>query len=1076
MSMFQWYKDPHNSHPITSLSFICVDVKIPITATEQKIIKRLFISYKYETGIFPPNHKPTTDRHQPAMCPITHNNIPCTAYGFPRNKVTKGHICLLSEKEHNQPPGITKFFRPLDQSDSIRRVRSTGRETPVQKYILGQIVRLLSSTPTSFSFASSDAFYEFLVKLIKVGQDNPASELTTIAPTVTPPKLSFLMSEKASELTGKLISCFSDQHISVMFDAATINHRKYLGVTIQALNDLDSPFFFQLVEGPLSAPDYSQFVEEMISVLGKASIEVAGIVTDGLSAQISGIDNCITKLKGNPTSADTLTFLPFRMPCFNHRLNLVIVHCFKNIPMLDGTKQKMMAFSESVKKKSVHDVLKKYCPIFIHSRWLCLSQICAYIRMKRDVILQHNYLKREHIERIMMVEAVILPILELHLFFETERTRLYQAFPALIRCLLQYKYLLSLEIFRRKPWIYIITEFIRVFYALCLSDKTGDRLAIAFVLSPVGRYLYKTRQFVSGYRLDAPLATTINSLFVPFLYHLNLSFRKKDISAGIPPSILVSKYFVQLTELEVRLSGGLGEEQPATASPGALRSAASTSHPAILPITHQSIASTTPKISTPQPITLPTASHPAILPITHQSIASPRSPLPLFPSFPTFPATPLQPPESSHTAELVPIPFTAIPDSNIHKPRYFSAPYFSQVQIVRQTNSTFSLSALRASRKRDTTNPPSIMPTTISMIIPPKETARLALHSLTSILSTYITATTEEAPVIQIDDESEDDFGILDAEQKARNDEYEDRNRMEPTERRVTRSQSRRTETHQFAILRRRRSSLAAKTEQLPKPVEPTYPHNLLSQSPPKKSTIMYGINKSLSTSENTRDNQRVSHTGPKLKIPGEHAVVSHLPPISLTRSMRLHRRTLPKPDISDVSSVSLTEDEDRISLLQSREINTHLPYTNDETEFGLINRIVRALIGEWEQRLESAFQEFASDILPEVLKSSVDPLTQQFRHNLYSTNIEKVLLNINADLEASTHAGTYGKQFAAAARLLLFAPCSEASCERLFSLTKFICGKRRYNLKLSSLNGCLMLAQEQEIEDLYASLFSDRK
>ena len=474
-------------------------MKIPISPTEQKIIKRLFISYKYETGIFPPNHKPTTDRHQPAMCPITHNNIPCSAYGFPRNKVIKGHICLKSEKEHNQPPGITKFFRPLEHTDTIRQLRSTGRETSIQKYILSEIVRLLSSTPTSFSFASSDAFTEFLFKLVKVGQENPESELTKMVPTVTPTKLSFLMSEKASELTNKLIACFSDQHVSVMFDAATINHRKYLGVTIQGLNDTDSPLFFQFVESPSSAPEYSQFVNEMITVLGQAGIEIGGIVTDGLAAQISGINTCISKLKVNPRIADTLTYLPFRIPCFNHRINLVIVHCFKNIPILESTKQIMMAFSDSVKTKAVHDVLKKSCPIFIHSRWLCLSQICAYIRMKRDIILQQNYINREHIERIMMIEAIILPILELHLFFETERTRLYQAFPAIIRCFLQYQFLLSLERFRRKPWLFIITEFIRVFYTLCLSGKTGDRLVIAFALSPIGRYLYRTRRLVSGY-------------------------------------------------------------------------------------------------------------------------------------------------------------------------------------------------------------------------------------------------------------------------------------------------------------------------------------------------------------------------------------------------------------------------------------------------------------------------------------------------------------------------------------------------------------------------------------------------
>ena len=493
-------------------------MKIPITATEQKIIKRLFISYKYETGIVPPNHKPTTDRHQPAMCPIAHNKIPCTAYGFPRNKVIKGHICLKSEKDRNTPPGITKYFHAMDQSEITKRVRSTGRETPMQKYILSEIVRLLSSTPASFSFASSGPFTEFLAKLIKFGQDNSDCELSKAVPTITAQKLSFLTGEKASELTNKLITCFSDQHISVMFDAATINHRKYLGVTIQALNDTDSPFFFQLVEGPSSAPDYSQFLEELISVFGKAGIEVGGIVTDGLPAQISGIDTCLEHLKTNPTTEEKLTYLPFRMPCLNHRVNLVIVHCFKNIPILENTKQTMMAFADSVKTKAVHDVLQKSCPIFIHSRWLCLSQICAYIRMKRNAIIQHDYMKREHLERILMVEAIILPILELHLFFETERTRLYQAFPAIIRCLLQYKFLLSLALFRRRPWLYIITEFIRVLYALCLSGKTGDRLAIAFVLSPVGRYLYRTRRFVSGYRPDASIATTIDSLFVICFY------------------------------------------------------------------------------------------------------------------------------------------------------------------------------------------------------------------------------------------------------------------------------------------------------------------------------------------------------------------------------------------------------------------------------------------------------------------------------------------------------------------------------------------------------------------------------
>ena len=362
---------------------------------------------------------------------------------------------------------------------------------------------------------------------------------------------------------------------------------------------------------------------------------------------------------------------------------------------------------------------------------------------------------------------------------------------------------------------------------------------------------------------------------------------------------------------------------------------------------------------------------------------------------------------------------------------------------------------------------------------PPKETLRPPLHSLASVISMFVTSTAESHPVIEIEDESEDDFGRLDAEQKARNDEYQDRTRMEPTSRRVTRSQSRRIETHNFALLRRRRASLAGKPEKSQHPVNSNAKPNLLSLSPPKKSTALYGIDIPPNTQTNSLDNQQhrlENQEGPKLKTPGKPALSSYFPRMPQTRQTRIHRQTTSQADLPDLSDVSLTEDEDRTALLDMRGVYTHLPYTNDQTEFALINRIVRDVNTAWEEELESAFHKFASDILPEVMKSNADILTEQFRRSLYSTRGEKILLNIDANLEALTHTGIHGKQFAAAARLLLFAPCSEASCERLFSLIKFISGKRRYNLKLSSLNGCIMLAQEREIEALYAQTFSDRK
>ena len=544
--------------------------------------------------------------------------------------------------------------------------------------------------------------------------------------------------------------------------------------------------------------------------------------------------------------------------------------------------------------------------------------------------------------------------------------------------------------------------------------------------------------------------------------------------------MLVSRHFVQLGEFEVSEEGGIRVGEISRTASGSTPTTSATTplnptlHRAIppLPIPSASLITPTTSATTPLNATL----HRAIPPLPILS-ASLNTPPPLFPPAPTpthsSPSLSLPPPSIPASSNSLNHPSI---ETSAYKLRYFSAPYFGQIHPLRHSSCTFSLSALRASRKKETTVIPNDYIAATFHSIPKKETARLDLHSLTSIISSYVTTSAEAASIIEIDDESEDDFGRLDAEQKARNDEYEDRNRMEPAERRVTRLQSRRAETHKLAILRRRRATLAEKVQQPQQPMESNIKSNLLLPPIPKKSTTLYGIDISQNTATNPPQNQSLNRPRPQLKIPGKQAVQSHIPILSLTRQKHLHQKSRPQQDISDVSSVSITEDEDRSSLLESRGLYTHSPYTNDETEFNLINQIVRGIIDAWEEKLESTFQEFVSDILPLALKQSVDGLTQQFRRNLYSPGIEKILLSITADLEASTHTGTDGKQFAAAARILMFVPCSEASCERLFSLTKFISGKRRYNLKLPSLNGCIMLAQEREIENLYSLTFSEKK
>ena len=109
-------------------------------------------------------------------------------------------------------------------------------------------------------------------------------------------------------------------------------------------------------------------------------------------------------------------------------------------------------FSTAAAPADYQKLLQKHCHVFIQTRWLSLSCICSYIRMKRNVILDNNYLTACDIMSILRFELLLTPLFELHLFLEREHTKLYEVFPAIMRTLLQYETIMKVKTLWSPDW------------------------------------------------------------------------------------------------------------------------------------------------------------------------------------------------------------------------------------------------------------------------------------------------------------------------------------------------------------------------------------------------------------------------------------------------------------------------------------------------------------------------------------------------------------------------------------------------------------------------------------------------
>ena len=472
------------------------------------VIKHEVVWISYMAGLQPkPGEKKQNDRSY-YMCPCTNASGPCCYEKLNNNGSLAYHHC--EKLSTLSLLGMFAQHRASIQSPQFKCAIITKKNEDV----INLLVAFFAGTAVSHLIVGGHKFNRLIQGLIQLGQKHPTIPSEQLVPYISRERIPQLLLAKAQDCLLGILERLQGKNISVMFDGGTVNHHHYLAVCFAELEADAHPQFLQLSYGPSSKEDYVAFLAEIVFELRKWNISISTICTDGLPAQVQAIDQYQESLvhvpsippskpeQNSPAKVRPVKrvprLIPFHVPCFNHRVNNVLKHSIEDVPFLSQLVESLKSFSNEANKKDYHLLLKKVCPTFIVTRWLCLSMMASYVRLKRKSIVDNRLANPSFVLETLKLEIVLLPLMELQLYFESHETKLGYVYPALLRALNQYAILAHQPEFCGE-WLGAIVCIMVHLYNYTLSGETGHLVELAATLTAHGRELYVRRAPALGF-------------------------------------------------------------------------------------------------------------------------------------------------------------------------------------------------------------------------------------------------------------------------------------------------------------------------------------------------------------------------------------------------------------------------------------------------------------------------------------------------------------------------------------------------------------------------------------------------
>ena len=452
----------------------------------------------------PARKKQITDRRI-CLCPIQRGQFICGYERAGNNSALQNHSCPLLE---SLPLTSVYGTASVDYNPfQLLSTKPTTAQNTLQDLSTRLLTYMLSGTPISHNIVGSKSFQLFIYALIHLGQLFPEMEPHEIFPLVTRKRVPVLMNTHATDALIAHLQKFRNRFVSLIFDAGELYGTHTLSVCLCLNEHSERPTFLQLCHGPWNKNDYILCLNQLLSMLDAWKIKVVSICTDGLRAQVEAIHSCQRRLQsGKPLGRFSPVLIPFHVPCMNHKINNVMNAIFQDHPTATRVLKIIQTFSSMARKQDNRKIFSTRCPGFIPTRWFYIAKIAAYIRLHRIVILEHQLLDPQSLLDVLKIELLLVPLIELHLFFEDHLTKLSHAYPAIIRALWQYLLLLQSSIFSNGEWLNCCIHCMVTLYNRTLTGSIGSLLELSFSVSPSGRRIFRSGERAVGYHPAKSLA------------------------------------------------------------------------------------------------------------------------------------------------------------------------------------------------------------------------------------------------------------------------------------------------------------------------------------------------------------------------------------------------------------------------------------------------------------------------------------------------------------------------------------------------------------------------------------------
>ena len=423
-------------------------------------------------------------------------------------------MCVYLSKE---PSPVTpkqaphRFDLPQQEDADFPREAQLLADLRTQEKVKNAIVNAVALVSLRLQIpvnrVSQPALGEFIMSILKIGRSVGTADVSQLVEGISARAINEKITELGHLFKERDFSVARElRYVNIVVDAGTV-----LGVAvIHSL--LSNPYHkeFPLVLDVTENNHFDKFMyrdlfEKLCTMCHEQGCIVCSIITDGLRAQVSGLEMLLREKE----SCSTI----YQIRCFAHLTNLVFVDCLKQSPYLKSVVLEISSLVRLLRSPAVAEELNEKCPSLCPTRWLYLFDVLIWLYSRQDKIDAFLLASDNNTSSFGSLPGgwknilqILRPLKLLSLAVESSDCALWEIIPLVTGVMKAWSTIVcsldsdALEVLR-----ILVANFIWRF-----SRSSPTVVVTAFTLSEQGRDLLRSREvgFQTRGSMDTPCFTT----------------------------------------------------------------------------------------------------------------------------------------------------------------------------------------------------------------------------------------------------------------------------------------------------------------------------------------------------------------------------------------------------------------------------------------------------------------------------------------------------------------------------------------------------------------------------------------